>query len=147
MLKGKELGYAIAEAIKLKIASGAVSSKKEIADYFGIQPPSIHDWIKKGSISKDKLPKLWDYFSDVVGPEHWGLKEKPPVPSIEETSEDKDLLDLLGIEKNNLDFDQIEIIRAVMKIKKDHRPDLKKIVRRFADSTGKPKKNDVNGDK
>ena len=31
------------------------------------------DWVKKGSVSKDKLPDLWRYFSDVVGPSHWGL--------------------------------------------------------------------------
>lgn len=73
MLKGKELGDAITKAIELKIAKGSAASKKEITDYYEIKPPSIHDWIKKGSISKDKLPKLWDYFSDVVGPEHWGL--------------------------------------------------------------------------
>lgn len=45
MLKGKELGKAIAEAIQLKLDSNKVKSKKEIAEYFGVQPPSIHDWI------------------------------------------------------------------------------------------------------
>jgi hypothetical protein len=73
MLKGKQLGDAIKRAIELKIASGAVRSKSEIARHFGIQPPSIHDWINKGSISKDKLTELWRYFSDVVGMEHWGI--------------------------------------------------------------------------
>ena len=76
MLKGKELGDAIKRAIDLKIASGAVASKADIARHFGIKPPSIHDWIKKGAISKDKLPELWRYFSDVVGREHWGLSER-----------------------------------------------------------------------
>lgn len=75
MLKGKELGAAINRAIDLKIARGAVASKADIARHFGIKPPSIHDWIKKGSIGKEKLPELWRYFSDVVGPEHWGLRE------------------------------------------------------------------------
>ncbi|MBE0148284.1 hypothetical protein FOT80_02605 [Serratia fonticola] len=78
MLSGKELGHAIEQAINRKISSGAVKTKAEIARHFKIKPPSIHDWIKKGSISKDKLPELWGYFSDVVGPEHWGLKELPP---------------------------------------------------------------------
>jgi carbonic anhydrase len=73
MLKGKELGAAIKQAIDLKIASGAIVSKADVAKYFDIKTPSIYDWIKKGSISKDKLVKLWDYFSDVVGPEHWGI--------------------------------------------------------------------------
>lgn len=73
MLKNKELGLAIEKAIQLKLDSGGIKSKKEIADHFGIKAPSIHDWIKKGSISKDKLPELFHYFSDVVGYEHWGL--------------------------------------------------------------------------
>lgn len=74
MLKGKELGEAIKRAIELKIANGSVRSKTEIARHFGIKPPSIHDWMKKGSIGKEKLPELWRYFSDVVGPEHWGMR-------------------------------------------------------------------------
>lgn len=73
MLKGKELGKAIDIAIKAKIAAGGARSKAEIAREFDMKPPSLVDWVKKGSISKDKLPKLWKYFSDVVGPEHWGL--------------------------------------------------------------------------
>lgn len=74
MLKGKELGTAIGEAIGLKIASGAIVSKADVAKHFGIKTPSIYDWIKKGSISKDRLFALWSYFSDVVGPEHWGIQ-------------------------------------------------------------------------
>lgn len=74
MLKGKELGNAIKTAIDLKVASGAISSKADVAKHFGIRTPSIYDWIKKGSISKDKLIKLWSYFSDVVEPSHWGLE-------------------------------------------------------------------------
>lgn len=73
MLKGKEFGQAIDAAITLKIQSGRVRSKAEIARHFGIRPPSLADWVKKGSISKEKLPALWAYFSDVVGPEHWGM--------------------------------------------------------------------------
>lgn len=75
MLKSKELGRAIEQAIKLKIASGAAKSKTEIAIHFGIKPPSIYDWINKGSISKDKLPELWTYFSDVVDLTHWGIQK------------------------------------------------------------------------
>lgn len=73
MLNGKEFGKAIETAIALKLRSGAVSTKTAIAKHFNVKLPSIADWIKKGSISKDKLPELWRYFSDVVGPEHWGL--------------------------------------------------------------------------
>jgi SOS-response transcriptional repressor LexA len=77
MLKGKELGRAIAKAIELKIASGAIATKTEVARHFGIKTPSIYGWIKRGAISKDKLPELWNYFSDVVGSEHWGLDKYP----------------------------------------------------------------------
>lgn len=77
MLNGKELGRAIAEAIELKIASGSISSKADVARHFKIKPPSVHGWIDKGAISKSKLPELWRYFSDVVGPEHWGLESWP----------------------------------------------------------------------
>jgi hypothetical protein len=73
MLKGKEFGAAISRAIQLKIASGAAKTKAEIARHFKIQPPSLTDWVKKGSVSKDKLPELWRYFADVAGPEHWGM--------------------------------------------------------------------------
>lgn len=81
MLNGTDLGAAIKAAIEKKIASGAVASQAAIARHFNVKPPSIHDWIKKGSISKDKLPELWRYFSDVVGPEHWGLKAWPDMGS------------------------------------------------------------------
>lgn len=77
MLKGKELGQAIKAAYELKLARGGISSKADIANHFGIKTPSVYDWFKKGSISKDKLPELWRYFSDVAGPEHWGLAEWP----------------------------------------------------------------------
>jgi hypothetical protein len=77
MLNGKELGQAIEAAYKMKKATGAISSKADVARHFGIKTPSVYDWVKKGSISKDKLPELWSYFSDVAGPEHWGLSEWP----------------------------------------------------------------------
>lgn len=73
MLTGKELGAAISAAIDKKIAAGGAKSNAEIARHFGIKPPSIYDWINRGTITKDKLPKIWDYFSDVVGLDHWGL--------------------------------------------------------------------------
>lgn len=77
MLTGKQLGDAIAVAIKKKLESGAVKSKAEIARHFHVKLPSIYDWVKKGSISKDKLPELWAFFSDVAGPEHWGMPGWP----------------------------------------------------------------------
>lgn len=75
MLKSKEFGAAIAEAIQRKIDTGAVKSKAEIARHFGMRPPSLSDWVKKGSVAKHRLPELWRYFADVAGPDHWGLLE------------------------------------------------------------------------
>ena len=73
MLTGTELGAAIASAIEKKINGGFAKSKAEIARHFEIAAPTIYDWTKRGTISKDKLPKLWDYFSDVVDLDHWGV--------------------------------------------------------------------------
>ena len=73
MKKGKELGLAISEAIDLKIGSGAVASKADIAKHFNVKPPAIYTWTKNGSISKEKLPEMFRYFSDVVDAGHWGL--------------------------------------------------------------------------
>lgn len=67
MLTGKELGNAIKEAIRLNGVSQA-----SVARHFKIKPPSVSDWIKRGTIDKAKLDDLFAYFSDVVGPDHWG---------------------------------------------------------------------------
>lgn len=74
MLTGPELGQAIERARMLKGVS-----KKAMADHFDVRPPSIQDWVKSGTISKAKLPALWAYFADVVGPAHWGLSSSYPV--------------------------------------------------------------------
>lgn len=70
MLTGEKLGAAIGKAIAKKGVS-----KKSIAERFGVKPPSVQDWIKRGTISKDKLFELIDYFSDVCDSYHWGLYE------------------------------------------------------------------------
>jgi SOS-response transcriptional repressor LexA len=77
MLSGQALGRAIAEAIKLKKNSGKIKFQADIARHFGVSRASIHDWQDSGFISKDKLAEVWRYFSDVVGPEHWGLDSWP----------------------------------------------------------------------
>lgn len=69
MLTGPELGAAIEAA---RIAKGV--SKKNLADDFSVKPPSIQGWVKNGRIDKSKLMDVIAYFSDVVGPEHWGLR-------------------------------------------------------------------------
>ncbi|MDQ7745420.1 LexA family protein [Hydrogenophaga pseudoflava] len=71
MLTGEKLGQAIAEAIKRKGVS-----QRSVAAHFGVKPPSVQDWIKRGTIDKAKLPELWSFFADVVGPDHWGISQK-----------------------------------------------------------------------
>ena len=81
MLTGPDLGSAI-EAARLK--KGV--TKKALAAHFGVAPPSIQDWVRRGTIDKAKLPGLWDYFSDVVGPAHWGLPSAQAPMSVAEQS-------------------------------------------------------------
>ncbi len=68
MLTGKELGDALRAAIEKKKVT-----KKAVADHFGVKPPSVQDWMNFGRIGKKHLNELVSYFSDVVGPEHWGI--------------------------------------------------------------------------
>lgn len=68
MLTGEKLGAAIDQAIKMKGVS-----KAAVARHFKVKPPSINDWIKRGTIDKSKLDELFLYFSDVVRSEHWGI--------------------------------------------------------------------------
>lgn len=68
MLTGPALGAAIESARKMKGIT-----KKALADHFKVKPPSIQDWVERGTIEKAKLPELWRFFADVVGFEHWGL--------------------------------------------------------------------------
>ncbi len=70
MLTGPELGAAIDAA---RIAKGV--SKKKLADDFQVKPPSVQGWVKNGRIDKSKLMDVIAYFADVVGPEHWGLRQ------------------------------------------------------------------------
>lgn len=78
MLTGEQLGAAIRAAIELKGVSQVA-----LAAHFGVKPPSVQDWIRRGTISKDKLPALWAYFGDVVGPSHWGLEGTPSQVGLE----------------------------------------------------------------
>lgn len=76
MLTGRDLGAAIRDAIQKKGVT-----QREVARVFEVKPPSVQDWMNKGTVSKDKLPALWKYFADVAGPEHWGLDSFPNWPS------------------------------------------------------------------
>lgn len=70
MLSGEQLGAALTQAMELKKVGPT-----EVARHFGIQPPSVKDWQKKGCIHKKHLGKLVSYFSDVVTPSHWGVQQ------------------------------------------------------------------------
>lgn len=70
MLKGKELGAAIDAA---RVEKGI--TKAQLAQHFGVKPPSVHGWISKGSIDKNNLFALMQFFSGTVGPDHWGISE------------------------------------------------------------------------
>lgn len=70
MLTGKELGDALKVAIEKKDVT-----KVAVADYFGVKPPSVQDWIKFGRIGKQHLNNLVAYFADVVPPSHWGMAD------------------------------------------------------------------------
>lgn len=85
MLTGKELGAAIEAARRKKRIT-----KKALADLFEVSPPAVQDWVTRGTIDKAKLPKLWDFFSDVVGPEHWGMgvHERPSMLGLEQALTD-----------------------------------------------------------
>lgn len=48
-------------------------SKADVARAFGVKPPSVQGWLKTGRISKTHIDSLISYFSDVVGPDHWGI--------------------------------------------------------------------------
>lgn len=81
MLTGPELGAAIDAA---RIAKGV--SKKKLADDFQVKPPSVQGWVKNGRIDKSKLMDVIAYFSDVVGPEHWGLRPGFSYESIQDVT-------------------------------------------------------------
>lgn len=71
MLTNEKLGQAIASAIQKKIDSGSIRYKADVARHFGIKPSSLREWETKGTVSKNKLGALFQYFSDVVDQDHW----------------------------------------------------------------------------
>jgi Peptidase S24-like len=70
MLSGEKLGAAITKAMELKGVG-----PKEVAEHFGIKPPSVKDWERRGCVHKKHLGRLVSYFSDVVEPGHWGVNQ------------------------------------------------------------------------
>ncbi|MFV3332202.1 S24 family peptidase [Pseudomonas sp. NY15437] len=70
MLTGLDLGQAI-EAARVKKGI----TKKALAEVFRVAAPSVQGWVTTGRIDKSKLIDVIRFFSDVVGPEHWGLDD------------------------------------------------------------------------
>ncbi len=68
MLTGNQLGAAIEQA---RIKKGV--TKVALAAAMGVKPASVQDWVKYGRLAKERINDLVEYFSDVVGPDHWGL--------------------------------------------------------------------------
>ncbi|MCX2706084.1 MULTISPECIES: hypothetical protein [Pseudomonas] len=97
MLTGPELGAAIEAA---RIAKGV--SKKKLADDFQVKPPSVQGWVKNGRIDKSKLMDLIAYFSDVVSPEHWGLRSGFSFENLSEDALEEDLLEVGATEFEGL---------------------------------------------
>jgi hypothetical protein len=77
MKQGKELGQAITEAIPLAIDGVRFNTKADVARALGIEPPSLHNWMRTGRISPHKKMAMLDLFSTVTTPQHWGLEDWP----------------------------------------------------------------------
>ncbi|MWK59405.1 XRE family transcriptional regulator [Pseudomonas otitidis] len=101
MLTGTELGAAI-ESARLKKSV----TKKAMASAFGVAPPSVQGWVNTGRIDKSKLIQVIRYFSDVVGPEHWGLSR-----------DDNDLLQLDDDLSAAAPQSAADIVRAMLETK------------------------------
>ena len=70
MKKGKELGIALANALAEKRVS-----QTELANQLMVKKQAVSKWVNSGAIGKKHLFNVFEYFSDVVGPEHWGISE------------------------------------------------------------------------
>uniref|UniRef100_UPI003744AFDE S24 family peptidase n=1 Tax=Metapseudomonas otitidis TaxID=319939 RepID=UPI003744AFDE len=77
-----------------------------MASAFGVAPPSVQGWVNTGRIDKSKLIQVIRYFSDVVGPEHWGLSR-----------DDNDLLQLDDDLSAAAPQSAADIVRAMLETK------------------------------
>lgn len=121
MLTGEELGRALGQAIDKKNVS-----KAEVARHFGVKPPSVQDWIKYGRVSKKHLDKMFKYFSDVVGPEHWGIESRktPPadIPIVFPLAVKEPKPGKYDLELSELSPAEQEVIIQIRKIKPELQP-------------------------
>lgn len=75
MLQGKELADALRLAIEAKRHTPGFEKlgPTELARVFGVAQGSMSEALNTGRLAKKHIPKLLEYFADVVGPDHWGL--------------------------------------------------------------------------
>ena len=52
-------------------------TKADVARALGIEPPSLHNWMRTGRISLKKKMVMLSLFSSVTPPQHWGLEDWP----------------------------------------------------------------------
>lgn len=127
MLTGPALGAAIEEAMRLKGVG-----RSETARHFGIRPESTYDWTRYGRIAKKHLPKLFAYFADVVGPEHWGMPPvEPSQPARLDTAKLASLIETVEAAVKNAE-------RVPLKAPITARMKARLIVNLYADSGSKP---------
>jgi hypothetical protein len=131
MLKGKEFGAAIGEAIKKKLAKdGGPQSKAEIARHFKMKPPSLSDWVKKGAVAKDKLPELWRYFADVVDYNHWGMtKDEWPAGLVEASPKKMAGMHTINQSVARYGDDTAEVIQIMLEVSSERRRDILGVAR------------------
>lgn len=75
MFQGAELAAAIRSAIERKRARAGHGryGPTALGAALGMRQSSASELLKTGRLAKAKLPRLFEEFADVVGPEHWGL--------------------------------------------------------------------------
>lgn len=111
MLKGKELGKAITEAIALMKERGLVRYDKDVAEHFGIKAPSLIDWKQRGTVAKDNMPELFRYFSQVAGPSHWGMTpDEWPAGLVNRVSEPRRAIYAVDRKAAYLTDDEMEMV-------------------------------------
>lgn len=133
MLNKEELGKAIASAIAKKKSIGAIKTQAEVAKHFNVKPPSINDWKARGTIDKSKIPELFRYFSDVVGPEHWGLTQDEWPTALSNTDQTHSkaisVKEAVAIYKTETEYrarnpDEITLLMGFRKAGKERREDM-----------------------
>lgn len=98
-----------------------------VAKKLGVTYAQVSQWVNRSldfksgkprSISNVSARKIEDVFNKETG---W----------MDQNREDNDLFNILGISRENFDFDSIEFIRWAVKIDKEKRHDIKENVKEF----------------